>query len=336
LTEAETLAREAYAVGKRARSYSLYALRILNSALQAQGKDREVVALCREELPGLRAAVSPGDYDWAQLLAGFARSLKVLGSPVEADALYNNYFEGLRQAKDSRLADRLAARASELLEEQRFPDAEPLARECLALREKKAPDDWATYNTRSILGGCLLGQKKYVEAEPLLLAGYEGMKMREDKIPASGRPRLKETIQRLVRLYEATDRPNQVAQWKTELTGWYRHEAARRRQAAESGGAEPLNNLAWLLATCEDPTVRDGSGAVVYAGKAVSATHRKNPSFLATLAAAHAEAGQFAEAVSVQKEATGLVQDVLVKKDFAARLKLYESNTPYREHYREP
>jgi len=42
------------------------------------------------------------------------------------------------------------------------------------------------------------------EAEPLLLAGYEGMKQRENKIPTIGKPRLKETLQRRVQLYEAT------------------------------------------------------------------------------------------------------------------------------------
>ncbi len=34
-----------------------------------------------------------------------------------------------------------------------------------------------------MLGGCLLGQKKYAEAEPLLVAGYEGSMQREDQIP---------------------------------------------------------------------------------------------------------------------------------------------------------
>ena len=47
------------------------------------------------------------------------------------------------------------------------------------------------------MGGSLLGQKKFTEAEPLLLQGYEGMKQREDKIPPVGRPRLREAIERL-------------------------------------------------------------------------------------------------------------------------------------------
>ena len=43
--------------------------------------------------------------------------------------------------------------------------------ECLASREKTQPDVWSTFNTKSLQGGALLGQKKYAEAEHLLSAG---------------------------------------------------------------------------------------------------------------------------------------------------------------------
>ena len=75
-----------------------------------------------------------------------------------------------------------------------MPDAEPIPRECLAIRVKKQTDVWITFNTQSLLGSALLGQKKYTDAEPLLLAGYEGMKEREAKIPAQGKIRLTEAL----------------------------------------------------------------------------------------------------------------------------------------------
>ena len=68
--------------------------------------------------------------------------------------------------------------------QRKWAEAEAILRECLAIREKAQPDDWTTFNTRSQLGGSLMGQKKFAEAEPLILAGYEGMKAREAKIPA--------------------------------------------------------------------------------------------------------------------------------------------------------
>jgi hypothetical protein len=44
-------------------------------------------------------------------------------------------------------------------------------RESLALREKKKPDAWTRFNTKSMLGGALLRQKNYADAEPLLING---------------------------------------------------------------------------------------------------------------------------------------------------------------------
>jgi eukaryotic-like serine/threonine-protein kinase len=79
---------------------------------------------------------------------------------------------------------------------------------------KKEPADWSTFNTQSLLGGVLLGQKKYADAEPLLVQGYEGMKQREAKIPALGRVRLTEAQERLVQFYTATDKADE---WRKKL-----------------------------------------------------------------------------------------------------------------------
>jgi eukaryotic-like serine/threonine-protein kinase len=105
----------------------------------------------------------------------------------------------------------------DLLHQKKWTDAEPLLRECLAIREKTQPDAWTTFNTKSLLGGALLGQMKYADAEPLLLAGYESMKQREAKIPMEGKVRLTEALERLVQLYEAMDKKDDAAKWRKEL-----------------------------------------------------------------------------------------------------------------------
>ena len=101
--------------------------------------------------------------------------------------------------------------------EEEFARAEPLARECLLSREKFMPEDWQTFDSRSVLGGCLLGQKQYAAAEPLLVSGYEGMKQREAKMPLPGKTRLKEALDRLVKLYEETGRTGPAAEWRQKL-----------------------------------------------------------------------------------------------------------------------
>lgn len=69
---------------------------------------------------------------------------------------------------------------------------------------------------------------------------------------------------------------------------------------------EPLNGLAWLLATDPDPKLRDGAVALECAERAARLSEHKNPFVLDTLAAAYAESGRFAEAVSTAQKAIDL------------------------------
>jgi hypothetical protein len=87
----------------------------------------------------------------------------------------------------------------------------------LAIREKVQPDAWRTFDARSMLGGSLLGQGKYVEAEPLVVSGYEGMEAREEAISHWAKPRLTEAGIRIVRLYAAWGQPAKADEWKRKL-----------------------------------------------------------------------------------------------------------------------
>ena len=127
-------------------------------------------------------------------------------------------------------ADLLAGRTLHLLEAGKFEETEPLARQSLAIREQKMPDNWRTFHTRSMLGGSLAGQKKYAEAEPLLLSGYKGMIQREDKIPATGKENLKQALQRLVQL-DQYDRPPRAG-CRMEREADRVHQAEAGEQAA--------------------------------------------------------------------------------------------------------
>ena len=68
-----------------------------------------------------------------------------------------------------------------------------------------------------------------------------------------------------------------------------------------------LNTLAWLLATCPAPEIRDGNKAVKLAKRACDDTAWEIPAVIDTLAAAYAETGDFeqAEAMAVKALAVG-------------------------------
>jgi tetratricopeptide (TPR) repeat protein len=104
-----------------------------------------------------------------------------------------------------------------LLRQERFTDAETILRECLAICDRMEPNAWRTFHTKSLLGGALLLQKKYTEAELMLDAGYKGLKADEQSIPPQAKSSISDAIQRLVDLYDVTDKPNEAAKWRKEL-----------------------------------------------------------------------------------------------------------------------
>jgi hypothetical protein len=55
------------------------------------------------------------------------------------------------------------------LSQGKFAASEPLAREAMELDRKIRPDGWQGFRAESLLGASLAGQKKYAEAEPLLI-----------------------------------------------------------------------------------------------------------------------------------------------------------------------
>ncbi len=146
-------------------------------------------------------------------------SYRKLGKTHEAIALVKELIAEarLQLPKDGlAMAGQLANLGSVLLQLKAFGEAEPLLRECLAIRAQAEPDVWTTFNTQSLLGEALLGQNKYDEAEPLLLAGYEGMKLREKAIPFTANNRILAALDRLIGFYSVTNKPDAVKKWHAE------------------------------------------------------------------------------------------------------------------------
>jgi tetratricopeptide (TPR) repeat protein len=107
-----------------------------------------------------------------------AVAYRLAGQPDEASRLYD------RSPETPAHAAALAVQGSVLLGQKKPAESELKLRECVAIRKRIQPEEWATFDAMSLLGEALLGQKKYAEAEPLLVDGYEGLKRREARIPA--------------------------------------------------------------------------------------------------------------------------------------------------------
>ena len=245
LADAETAQREALAIQRKAlgAEHQDIAGSLVNLAyvLQRRGQLAQAEMTQREALAMRRKLLGNEHSDVAASLAGLADVLYDQRKLTEAEALQREELAMRRKwlAKTSppppalvnNLVDTFARLARTILAAENFAGAELLAREWLALGEKELPDDWQTFNARSILGSSLLRQRKFTEAEPLVVAGYEGMNQRQEKIPPEYKFRLRECLECLVHLYEATGRPDQAAEWKKKLADYNRSEPDKKANA---------------------------------------------------------------------------------------------------------
>jgi len=104
-----------------------------------------------------------------------------------------------------------------LLRQCKWSESEVLIRQSLVIRQSASPDDWRRFNAMSQLGGALLGQGRFAEAEPLVVEGYLGMKARAGTISPRYRFPLPQAADQVLRLYERWGEPAQVVLWKAKL-----------------------------------------------------------------------------------------------------------------------
>lgn len=103
---------------------------------------------------------------------------------------------------------------------------------------------------------------------------------------------------------------------------------------APSDKVTALNNLAWLLATCPDDSVRNGNEAIQYAEEACRLTSFRQPGLISTLAAAYAEAGRFPDAIATAENAMSVAKetgDAPCANSCQRMLLLYRAGKPYHE-----
>lgn len=109
------------------------------------------------------------------------------------------------------------------------------------------------------------------------------------------------------------------------------YQAALKR---EPDSVVALNNLAWLLSAGPNDSVRNGSTAVELALRLNRVSNNSNPSFIRTLAAAYAEAGQFDKAVETAQTAAGLAHaqgQHGLARNIESEIDLYRRHEPFRD-----
>ncbi len=156
-------------------------------------------------------------------------------------------------------------------------------------------------------------------------------------------------------LFQKGDLDGAIAQWRTTLSihpydsgahtslgnalvqkGLLREAADHYERALQSDPDSilPLNNLAWVMSTGPDDSLRNNEIAVQLATKANQLSKESNPVFIRTLAAAYAQAGQFEKAIETARRASEQA-NAQGAHDLAVQIRedvdLYQRRTPFRD-----
>ncbi len=114
--------------------------------------------------------------------------------------------------------------------------------------------------------------------------------------------------------------------------GEFSQALAQWREGTNSPAA--LRQMAWMLATCPDASVRNGREAVALAVRALELSAVKDSTIWDVLAAAYAQAGRFADAVLTAQRALAIASQENRADSVTAiqsRIRLYEKETAFRD-----
>ena len=107
-----------------------------------------------------------------------------------------------------------------------------------------------------------------------------------------------------------------------------------KAMAIDPDAVLPLNNLAWILATSPEPSIRDGARAVELSKRAAELSGGSDAVYLRTLAAAYAEAGRFQDAISIAQHALPLAQEqgnAALANDLRHNIENFRRRIPVRD-----
>jgi len=193
--------------------------RNLAVAYETAGQTAKAVSTDKDALARATRVLGPSHPETLSILSNLAFIYEELGRYAEAVPLEIQMKE---EARNSHGQDRSAIVATltlgrDYLMLHQYGKAEEQLREAHEIEMKSEPDNWRRFFGETMLGGALLGQKKYAEAEPLLLSGYNGLKERESKMVSRARKYIPEAGERVVGLYKVVGKPDKVAEWREKL-----------------------------------------------------------------------------------------------------------------------
>jgi eukaryotic-like serine/threonine-protein kinase len=184
------------------------------------GKQAEAEALLTRVMEVQHRVLGDDHPNQLATMSSLAQVYQLQGKLAEAKALLTRTLAGQRRVNGPEhlgTLNTMRVLGGIYRDEGHYGQAEALLREALKGYLKVRPDFWARFDVESTLGASLAGQKRYAEAEPLLLSGYEGMSRLEASIPPINKPSVQRAGEWIAALYQSSGQTAKAAEWRQQL-----------------------------------------------------------------------------------------------------------------------
>jgi serine/threonine-protein kinase len=216
---AESLYRQAIVTGRtveyRYRIFLAQSLSYLGFLLMNKGAYSEAESTLQESEKIYREQLGDSSYSVGVTQVNLARVYFLQGNYKMAEPEFRSAID-LLEINSSReegvVVSAIAGLGLTLTRAGKPKEGEPFVRQALEIRKKVLPaGDLYISLSESALGECLLAQKRYSEAEPFVLRGYEGLKAKV----TDQDPRTVDARKKLVSLYEALGKVAEAARYRS-------------------------------------------------------------------------------------------------------------------------
>jgi serine/threonine protein kinase/tetratricopeptide (TPR) repeat protein len=222
--QAETLQAEAVEVKSRVLGTdhpdTLISMSNLANTYAAEGNYEQAEPLLKRTLQMQQNVLGPLNTHTLGTLSDLALMYQREGDYALAEKYAGEALAGRRQALGPEHPETVGSAADlalAYLSRSKFSEAEQLSRAVVAFERKNQSEDWSRFFDESELGASLAGEKKYADAEPLLIEGYQTMLVRKDEMTFADRYYLDRAHEWIVHLYLLWGKPAEAARWRKRL-----------------------------------------------------------------------------------------------------------------------
>lgn len=220
---AEQMLRDALAIRRAQHEGPNYPLAKnlvnLGRQLNINGHTEQAEEMVTEAIAMFVSLFGPGHHEQGNALNNLGVIYRTQNRPDDAERAYRDamhiYVESFGP-EHLHVGVSLMGLAGVEMDRGDFQKGEGFARQSLTVLEKKFPDGhWIVDKGKGMLGRCLLGQKRYEEAEVLLVDAFEGLYAQFGDVDGF----VESPLRSLIELYKITNNQEKASYYQAKLAG---------------------------------------------------------------------------------------------------------------------